>query len=545
MGTRDSRLGAALRSVFARLRDERGIALIAALGTMTSLGLVVTGAVAFTSANSRNANESNAIQKAHALAEAGINNSLSILAAAYAQNIIFYGEEVDLLPQRTTTLNGGTVRWGGEYCTGTATALCSVDDTGLWRLESTGSVKNPTGPGAADAAYTLRARIPASMGPTKPANPIWSWVYSGAPQSAGFAESSCNMVIGNKTRIMSPLYVVGNLCLENQGSISQPSSVPVSQCPSTTRTDCNRLVTGGWLWQKSNQNYVGTAAGRLSEAHVQDGCGQNTGSAAVIANPCTWDSEKLYVSPSGRYTSIGSAQLTPPSFSWDDYYRIASPGPKSRCRTTSGTPPTFDNDVIRNSSVFAVQNITPLNGYTCKTLRGELSWDPTTRTITISGAVYIDGSAQIDTTAAGNARGWNPNNAIRYVGQGFIWVSGTFLVKNATVCATPKSDWSGCDTAAWNPNTIAMGIAANGSGGQLPADDGIQVVSGMYQGMFYATNDISVETTGQMQGPMLSLNRVSIGQNGEFSFPPISVIPSGAPGELPKTQLGSAGEYGG
>src|SRR5829696_2134868 len=329
MGTRDSRLGAALRSVFARLRDERGIALIAALGTMTSLGLVVTGAVAFTSANSRNANESNAIQKAHALAEAGINNSLSILAAAYAQNIIFYGEEVDLLPQRTTTLNGGTVRWGGEYCTGTATALCTVDDTGLWRLESTGSVKNPTGPGAADAAYTLRARIPASMGPTKPANPIWSWVYSGAPQSAGFAESSCNMVIGNKTRIMSPLYVVGNLCLENQGSISQPSSVPVSQCPSTTRTDCNRLVTGGWLWQKSNQNYVGTAAGRLSEAHVEDGCGQNTGSAAVIANPCTWDSEKLYVSPSGRYTSIGSAQLTPPSFSWDDYYRIASPGPKS------------------------------------------------------------------------------------------------------------------------------------------------------------------------------------------------------------------------
>jgi len=113
MGIPDSRLGAVLRSVLARLRDERGIALIAALGTMTSLGLVVTGTVAFTSANSRNANESNAIQKAHALAEAGINNSLSLLAAAYAQNIIFYGEEVDLLPQRTTTLNGGTVRWGG------------------------------------------------------------------------------------------------------------------------------------------------------------------------------------------------------------------------------------------------------------------------------------------------------------------------------------------------------------------------------------------------------------------------------------------------
>src|SRR5215208_4488276 len=118
MGILDSRLGAVLRSVFARLRDERGIAFIAALGTMTSLGLVVTGAVAFTSANSRNANESNAIQKAHALAEAGINNSLSLLAAAYAQNIIFYGEEVDLLPQRTTTLNGGTVRWGASTAPG-------------------------------------------------------------------------------------------------------------------------------------------------------------------------------------------------------------------------------------------------------------------------------------------------------------------------------------------------------------------------------------------------------------------------------------------
>src|SRR5215213_11871535 len=108
MGTPDSRLGAVLRSVFARLRDERGIALIAALGTMTSLGLMVTGAVAFTSANSRNASQSNASQEAHALAEAGLNNSLSVLAAAYAQGVIFYGEEVDLLPDRTTILGKGT-----------------------------------------------------------------------------------------------------------------------------------------------------------------------------------------------------------------------------------------------------------------------------------------------------------------------------------------------------------------------------------------------------------------------------------------------------
>ncbi len=162
---------------------------------------------------------------------------------------------------------------------------------------------------------------------------------------------------------------------------------------------------------------------------------------------------------------------------------------------------------------------------------------------TISGIVFIDGSAHVDTNSV--STGWGSNTAVRYVGQGFLWLSGTFLVKNSILCATPTSNWSGCDAGAWDPNKVAMGIAANGSGGQLSAGMGIQVVSGAFQGIFYATHNITVDTTGKMQGPMISLSTVNIGQNGDLSFPPVSILPAGTPGELPAATIGPVADLGG
>ena len=70
-------------------------------------------------------------------------------------------------------------------------------------------------------------------------------------------------------------------------------------------------------------------------------------------------------------------------------------------------------------------------------------------------------------------------------------------------------------------------------------------MSGEFQGIAYATNQIAVDTTGKLQGPMISLSKVSLGQNGDISFPPMSIVPAGAPGDLPKAEIGIAGEFGG
>ena len=66
-----------------RLSDERGIALVMAVLIMLVLTIALTTTITLTSSSARHANSSNAGQKAFALAEAGVNNAISVLHAAY------------------------------------------------------------------------------------------------------------------------------------------------------------------------------------------------------------------------------------------------------------------------------------------------------------------------------------------------------------------------------------------------------------------------------------------------------------------------------
>ena len=66
-----------------RLRDERGMALVMALGIMLVLTITLTTVITFTAAGSRDSHRVNAGQKATALAEAGVNNALAVLTQNY------------------------------------------------------------------------------------------------------------------------------------------------------------------------------------------------------------------------------------------------------------------------------------------------------------------------------------------------------------------------------------------------------------------------------------------------------------------------------
>src|SRR3954451_4551982 len=65
-----------------RLRDERGVALLMALGILLVLSLGFATSIALTSSGARHAERSKADQKAYALAEEGINNAASVIFAA-------------------------------------------------------------------------------------------------------------------------------------------------------------------------------------------------------------------------------------------------------------------------------------------------------------------------------------------------------------------------------------------------------------------------------------------------------------------------------
>lgn len=157
------------------------MALVMALGVLLMLTLSVTATVSLASAGPRHAQRSNAGRSSHSLGEAGLNNALSVLGAAYETGTIALNDPPDLLPPRTNAYSRGTVTWQGEYCDGVATAVCKATDSLVWRLTSVATVTNPTGPDAADVTRRLTLRAPVELGPTKPAAATaWNWVYSGA-----------------------------------------------------------------------------------------------------------------------------------------------------------------------------------------------------------------------------------------------------------------------------------------------------------------------------------------------------------------------------
>jgi hypothetical protein len=156
-------------------------------------------------------------------------------------------------------------------------------------------------------------------------------------------------------------------------------------------------------------------------------------------------------------------------------------------------------------------NLTPSTNYTCQTISGELSWNNTTKTLTIKGTMYLDGSAYV-TNGATNL----------YSGAGVLYLSGTFLIKNSKLC--PASSTTSCDTTKWNNQQDLFGIVANGNASNaadaqsgLNSGDGIGLVSAYMAGAIYATNNISIGTTSTFDGPMDAAT-INLGQSSTSTF---------------------------
>jgi hypothetical protein len=556
-----------------RLRDESGIALVMAIGIMLVLAVLLTSIIQFTSATSRSSSRQSADQEAYHLAEAGVNNSIAMLHRAYGREeepfitmpVDFFTpagtnrtDPATLLPARTSTYDGKTVTWSGTYCLGQNTPTCSSGwDYGVWRLTATATVPNPTGPGAAPVTRTVTAKIQVILPEGTPAtSDLWNWIYAGSPRSP---RPTCDVTISNTSVIESPLYVEGNLCLMNNQSIRQPvdgSGIPVGQE--------KRLVVGGFLRFDHNNAYAGTTAIPLGEAHIVDECTYKGNDTAGTWNyrPCG-PLEKVFVAPGKLHTTMPDPLVQPPlvvpndattcppdreCIELDQMYNIST-GTRHPCMIITGTPPAFDNNAVRDKSLTSIVNLTPSSSYTCRSVGGELSWDFPTKTLTVSGPIFFDGSVEV---AGGYVN--------RYVGRGTIFVSGTFALKNSSLCAIRNAGNSACDMAAWNPNegsgdnALAVVVMGNRSNGGLEnsnidgstANVGVQVKSGVFQGLVYAYNIVENLTTGRIQGPIITPRTIIFGNSTDGTFPPIAILPTGSPGTpLPPPTLGPVEDFSG
>ncbi len=230
-------------------------------------------------------------------------------------------------------------------------------------------------------------------------------------------------------------------------------------------------------------------------------------------------------------------ELTAPNADFASWYGTTTPGafgdPVTHvCGGASGivldNNTVFSDGVEGAGSVSPVVDLTPATGYDCVTPTGRLKWDPATDKFTISGTLYIDGSALIDDPGV-----------LDYNGAGTLYLSGTFFIQGTKLCGKKNAAGTDCDFAGWNPDTEMFMVVANGNSSRggvqaqsgMGAGDSIDVSnSSLWQGGLYATNIIRIDTSSNVESPMIAGSEVIRNKSDTQALPVFNTLPQATPG---------------
>jgi Tfp pilus assembly protein PilX len=562
-----------------RIQSERGMALVMAIGITTVLAIVGTTAVAYSTSGSQASNQSRSRQSAFSLAESGINNLMAILnlptnnaldpetLPKCTTNEKRYSDADASRTSTSTwlhsTIDGGSV----DYC-GTL-----VRKDALWYVTSMGSANNPNKAGG-KVTRTLEAVVTVTPTLTQPLNnPVWDYLY------AGHTGSTCDQTLNNNISGASRMYVAGNLCLSPNVNLAQSQVIVGGNLDVSNNAAVGastNMSTRVETYVGGNCRYsVGSWAacsGDQDAKHIYSKLSDGTTvgvnhTAPVIAPPAadfaTWY-ENAIPGPSQTCTTSSG---TPPTFdtnypSRDNSVTSAvdlTPSSSYYCRVGPGANTTLAGAMTASQTTLSVASATgfPTSSFTIRIddeymnvtagfgttswtvtrgvngstaaahvtsqsvdwktpASGEIAWNATTKTLTVSGTLYIDGSARI-TNGALNT----------YNGYGTIYLSGTFR-STGTLCAAVSG--SACNFAGWSPDADLLMIVANGNGGQVNPGDSIQVDNNYsYQGGLYGTNAVEFGNNVTVDGPIVGSQILLSNNLTTNAFPNISVVPVGMP----------------
>ncbi len=473
------------------LRGEGGFSLVFTLLTLLVTTTTLTAAIQYTTSNSRGADRSKADQIAYALAEAGLANAAAVVSKpsndALSQSTLPATEPTND-PNYVLQYEGGTVKFWGVL-------------TGhQWIMHGVGLVTDPTGKTATvrrEATSTIK--IQPTLTQQLNSN---AWNYLFAKNTGG----TCDVTLSNSVAVDASMFILGDLCLDNTSSIVKAAA------PNLTG-----LYVGEHI-QFLGTGAIGTVANKIEQAQVGLGC--RIGGSGAWTSPCT-------AATRVNATTIlsGTAPGTGPTADFAFWYTNAKPGPTQFCGSGySGIALTaFESagSTTMNNSA-GTFNLTPGSNYTCRyydvapnatDLLGELSWNNTTKKLTVRGVIFIDGSVLIS------------NNAVNeYDGLATLYVSGTFTINGSSQLCGAVSAGS-CSYSAWNPNVDNLGIIANGAGNSVALAN-----SAYYQGSVYATNTVDVGSSAQFDGPMVTGTFVLAQSVQTHEFPTITSVPVGWPG---------------
>jgi uncharacterized membrane protein YgcG len=475
-------------------KQQDGIALIVALGTLTVLAIGGTTAAVYTTSNARTVNRSAKDEMSFSLSEAALNNAMAVLSNP-SNNAL----DPDVLPASealasSVAYEGGTAKWWGILDRANA----------VWTVHALGLYNNPTGAGVAQVRRKLTAKVPVFPTNTQPNNnPAWSYIYSRA------TGSPCDVTLANNLSGSSQFYAAGNLCLSNNVDITAAA-----------------LIVQGNLDLGNNAD-VGASTSMSTRVETYVG-GQCRYGGGTWASPCSGnqDSRHIFSKINGAVGVNSSAPVIPePDADFAEWYENSIPGPSQSCTTVSGSPPVFDNNYpTRNNSVSTAFELTPASSYSCRVgpasnASGELSWNATTKVLTVKGTIFIDGSAKVTNG------GLN-----QYNGQSTLYLSGTFAMNNSSKLCGGISGGN-CDFSAWDPNTEMLTIIAEGTGGDAGVGNSIKIDNnGQFQGGLFGEGAVEFSNNARSDGPIVG-STVKFNNNVQNDqFPTITIVPVGMPG---------------
>jgi Tfp pilus assembly protein PilX len=547
------------------LKDQSGIALVMSVGMIAVLSIVGTTTLVYTTSNARSGVVSKENERAFSLAEAGLNNAMAVLSLP-TNNAL----DSTLLPSTEATASsytyeGGTAKWYGTLDRGAA----------MWTITSLGLYDNPTGTGAAQVRRKLVAKVPIVPTNTQANNnPAWNYIYA---RQTG---NTCDVTLYNNLMGQSRFYVAGNLCLENNVDMLSESLIVQGNLDLANNADVGTSSSRVEAYVGGNCRYGGGSwatpcTGNQDSRHIfsklmPGGTVGVNNVAPVIPEP-TADFDVWYEDAApGPAQSCTASSGTPPTFDNNYPNRNNSLGTfeltaasSYSCRVGPGANTTLsgamdasqttltvassvgfpattfririDDELLNVTGGFGTNTWTVSRGAngttaashsTSQTVTwddantiGMILWNATTKTLTVKGTIFIDGSARI-TNGTVN----------KYDGQSTIYLSGVFYINNnSRLCGGVSG--SECAFAAWNPNNELLTIVTNSSGGSAGVGNGILIENNaQFQGGLFATYDVEFTNNARSDGPIVGRTVKLYNNVQNDQFPTITSVPAGMPG---------------
>lgn len=416
-----------------RLRSEAGQSLVLALVVLGALTVGTAGVITFMTSNEKSFSESIDANRALGVAEAGLQNGISVVTQYDASLKRLSGSSI---PDTNYTSDGGSGTWWAVKDSSTSDSPPALLD--VWTVSATGT--------SSDGKVTRNVQERVQANPTGQ-SPIYNYALYVEGQGGG-----CTNINGNSS-VSGNIWIGNNLC--PQGNVSLTPS----------KDDTYTLYVGG-NYQGGGSSNVGASGQTYKEVSIVKGCTYNN--KAVSCSDSSKSHVYAYCSAPNvcNYDSIEQNGIKPSGTTLTRIYNLAN----WSTPTCTGTPPTFESSSTPSTNPTNTVTLDS-NTYDCNffdssgTWQGHIAYNSSTNTLTASGAIFVDGNLTL-TNSHGSAGGFSykidsaywPNPVIDFNGGAAIYVNGTVTSKT-DVCGPSDSttgsspNGNSCTNGPWTPLT--------------------------------------------------------------------------------------------